>query len=114
MSLRFDEQRTDVVQAIRFGNKEELLAFCRGIQSAAPIDAHFLPVPSEMPGYDDEVVMAGGTFIQGSSIELSADRSMREPYIGYLQGGMSRQHVQIGIALCTASPLLRRISRSRK
>lgn len=98
VSPRFDEQRTDVVQAIRFGNKEELLAFCRGIQSAAPIDAHFLPVPSEMPGYDDEVVMAGGTFIQGSSIELSADGPMREPYIGYLQGGMSRQHVQIGIA----------------
>lgn len=98
VSPRFDEQRTDVVQAIRFGKKEELLAFCRGIQSAAPIDAHYLPVPSEMPGYDDEVVMAGGTFIQGSSIELSADGPMREPYIGYLQGGMSRQHVQIGIA----------------
>lgn len=92
------EKRTDIVQAIRFDSKEELLAFCRGIQRAAPVDAHYLPVPSDMPGYDVEVVMAGGTFIQGSSIELSADAPMREPYIGYLQGGMSRQHAQIGIA----------------
>lgn len=91
------EKRTDIVQAIRFPNKEELLAFCRGIQMAAPIDAHYLPIPSDMPGYDDQVVMAGGTFIQGSSIELSADAPIREPYIGYLQGGMSRQHALIGI-----------------
>ncbi len=56
-----------------------------------------MPIPSPMPGYDDEVIMAGGTFIQGSSIELSADGPMREPYIGYLQGGMSRQHVEIGL-----------------
>lgn len=91
------DPRTDIVQAIRFRSQEELLDFCHGIQKAAPIDAHYLPVPSLMPGYVDEVVMAGGTFIQGSSIELSADAPLREPYIGYLQGGMSRQHVEIGL-----------------
>ncbi|HBN96056.1 MAG TPA: hypothetical protein DDZ66_07130 [Firmicutes bacterium] len=91
------DTRTDIVQAIRFKSQEELLDFCHGIQKAAPIDAHYLPVPSLMPGYVDEVVMAGGTFIQGSSIELSADAPLREPYIGYLQGGMSRQHVEIGL-----------------
>ena len=93
-----EQARTDIVQAIKFGSKEELLSFCNGIQKAAPIDAHYQPVPSPMPGYVDEVVMAGGTFIQGSSIELSADGPLREPYIGYLQGGMSRQHVQIGLS----------------
>lgn len=91
------EQRGDIVQAIRFKSQEELLRFCHGIQKAAPIDAHYMPVPSLMPGYVDEVVMAGGTFIQGSSIELSADAPLREPHIGYLQGGMSRQHAELGL-----------------
>jgi cystathionine beta-lyase family protein involved in aluminum resistance len=92
-----EEPRTDIVQAIRFHSQEELLSFCRGIQKAAPVDAHYTPVPSPMPGYVDEVVMAGGTFMQGSSIELSADAPLRKPYIGYLQGGMSRQHVEIAL-----------------
>jgi len=92
-----EEPRTDIVQAIKFGSEEELLSFCRGVQKAAPVDAHYTPVPSPMPGYVDEVVMAGGTFIQGSSIELSADAPLRPPYIGYLQGGMSRQHVEIAL-----------------
>ena len=91
------QARTDIVQAIQFASQEELLRFCHGIQKAAPIDAHYMPIPSLMPGYVDEVVMAGGTFIQGSSIELSADAPLRQPYIGYLQGGMSRQHVEIGL-----------------
>lgn len=91
------ETRTDIVQAIQFHSQDELLRFCHGIQKAAPIDAHYQPVPSPMPGYVDEVIMAGGTFIQGSSIELSADGPLREPYIGYFQGGMSRQHVEIGL-----------------
>ncbi|MCK9525686.1 MAG: methionine gamma-lyase family protein [Limnochordia bacterium] len=91
------EPRSDIVQAIRFKSKEELLRFCHGIQKAAPVDAHYLPIPGLMPGYVDEVVMAGGTFIQGSSIELSADAPLREPYVGYLQGGMSRQHAEIGL-----------------
>ena len=97
VSPEAQDTRSDIVQAIRFNSKEELLRFCHGIQKAAPIDAHYMPVPSLMPGYVHEVVMAGGTFIQGSSIELSADAPLREPYIGYLQGGMSRQHAEIGL-----------------
>ena len=97
VSPRAHELRSDIVQAIKFKSQEELLQFCHGIQKAAPVDAHYMPVPSLMPGYVHEVVMAGGTFIQGSSIELSADAPLREPYIGYLQGGMSRQHAQIGL-----------------
>ncbi|HHU62147.1 MAG TPA: hypothetical protein GXZ55_09360, partial [Natronincola sp.] len=85
-----DAFRTDIVQAIKFGSREQLLNFCHGIQKAAPIDAHYMPIPSSMPGYDDEVVMAGGTFVQGSTLELSADGPLREPYIGYLQGTMTR------------------------
>ncbi len=92
-----NERRTDIVQAIRFKSKEQLLAFCHGIQKAGPVDAHYMPIPSDMPGYTDQVVMAGGTFIQGSSIELSADGPLREPYTGYLQGAISRQHAEIGI-----------------
>ena len=92
-----NERRTDIVQAIRFESKEQLLAFCHGIQKAAPVDAHYMPIPSDMPGYTDQVVMAGGTFIQGSSIELSADGPLRRPYTGYLQGAISRQHAEIGI-----------------
>jgi len=92
-----DAPRTDIVQAIQFDSEARLLSFCKGIQSAAPVDAHYLPIPSPMPGYVDEVIMAGGTFIQGSSIELSADGPLREPYIGYLQGGISRQHVEIAL-----------------
>ncbi|HBG01211.1 MAG TPA: hypothetical protein DDW87_06525, partial [Firmicutes bacterium] len=97
VSPRACQTRADIVQAIKFNSQDELLRFCHGIQKAAPIDAHYMPIPSLMPGYTDEVVMAGGTFIQGSSIELSADAPLREPYIGYLQGGMSRQHVEIGL-----------------
>ena len=64
------------------------MAFCQGIQSASPVDAHILPVPSLMPGYEDEVIMAAGTFVQGASIELSADGPLRAPYIAYMQGGL--------------------------
>ncbi len=72
--------------------------FCQGIQKASPIDAHVTPQESLLPGYDDPVIMAGGTFIQGSSIELSADGPLREPYIIYLQGGLSLSHIIIGLA----------------
>ncbi len=90
-------KRTDIIQAVKFNNKDALLAFCAGIQRASAVDAHYAPIPDAMPGYADEVVMAGGTFIQGSSIELSADAPMRPPYIGYLQGGFSREHVEVAL-----------------
>ncbi len=91
------ELRTDIIQAIRLEQEQKLLAFCRGIQKASPIDAQFMPVPDSMPGYEDPIVMAGGTFIQGSSLELSADAPVREPYIVYMQGGSSLEQVEIAM-----------------
>lgn len=93
----WDEPRTDIIQQIRFGDPELLIAFCRGIQEASPIDAHLTPEPAPMPGYADPVVMAAGTFVQGASIELSADGPLRPPYTAYLQGGLTYSHVKIGI-----------------
>ncbi|MBQ6722258.1 MAG: methionine gamma-lyase family protein, partial [Clostridia bacterium] len=83
-----DEPRADIIQAIRFGQPELLVAFCQGIQTASPVDSMALPEPWDMPGYDDPVVMAAGTFVAGASIELSADGPMREPYTAYMQGGL--------------------------
>lgn len=89
--------RTDIIQAIRMGNRERIIAFCRGIQRYSPIDSHVTPEAWDMPGYEDQVIMASGAFVQGSSIELSADAPMREPYIVYMQGGTSRQHVKLAV-----------------
>jgi cystathionine beta-lyase family protein involved in aluminum resistance len=93
----WEEERTDIIQQISLGTPELLIAFCQGIQSASPVDAHILPVPSPMPGYRDEVIMAAGTFVQGASIELSADGPLRPPYIAFMQGGLTYSHVKIGI-----------------
>lgn len=91
------EHRTDIIQAIELGNPDRLRAFCRAIQKASPLDSQFTPIPDAMPGYDVPIIMAGGTFIQGSSIELSADAPMRDPYIVYLQGGVCKEHVELGL-----------------
>ena len=96
---QFDEQRTDIIQAIRLGSRELMLSFCHGLQKACPLDAYVKPEPALLPGYTDEVIMAGGTFIQGSSIELSADGPIRPPYNIYLQGGLSLAHIKTGIML---------------
>jgi cystathionine beta-lyase family protein involved in aluminum resistance len=90
-------QRSDIVQAIKINDPEGVKAFCYGIQKASPVDSRAIPVASSLPGYQDKVIMAGGTFIQGSSIELTADAPMRPPYIVYLQGGLSYAHAIIGI-----------------
>lgn len=90
-------ERTDIVQAIKFLTPEKLIAFCRGIQKGAPIDAFVVPEPADMPGYADKVIMAAGAFIQGSSIEFSADGPLREPYIAYMQGGLTYEAAKIGI-----------------
>lgn len=90
------EIRTDIIQAIKLGSAEAMRAFSRGIQKASPLDSYVTPEESLLPGYEDPVIMAGGTFIQGSSIELSVDGPLREPYIIYLQGGLSLSHVLIG------------------
>lgn len=94
-----DEDRYDIIQSIELGDKERLMAFCEGIQAAAPVDSYLKPVPWDMPGYDDPVIMAAGAFISGSSIELSCDGPMREPYAAYFQGGLTYPHVKFGILL---------------
>jgi len=103
---RFDEERSDIVQGIRLGSPELLLSFCRGIQGASPVDAHVRPEGEALPGYRDAVVMAAGTFVQGASLELTADAPMREPYAAYLQGGLSKEHAILG-ALAAARAVLR-------
>lgn len=89
--------RTDLIQAIRFKTAEHLIAFVQAIQQSSAVDAHVVPEPWEMPGYDHPVIMAAGTFMQGGSLELSADAPIREPYIAYLQGGLTYSHVKLGI-----------------
>ncbi|MCL6453755.1 MAG: methionine gamma-lyase family protein [Alicyclobacillus sp.] len=93
VSPRWTEPRADLILSVRFGTPESLLAFCRAVQSAAPVDAFVRPEADAMAGYEDPVVMAAGTFVQGGSLELSADAPMRPPYIGYLQGGLTYEHV---------------------
>ncbi|HZK52722.1 MAG TPA: methionine gamma-lyase family protein [Desulfosporosinus sp.] len=88
--------RTDLIQAVKLGSRAKMIAFCEGIQKGSPVDSHVSPIPCGMPGYEDEVIMAGGTFIQGSTSEFSADGPLREPYIVYQQGGISTTYVQMG------------------
>jgi len=91
------EKRSDIIQAIRFNDPESMIAFCQGIQKGSPVDAFVTPEPWEMPGYDSKVIMAAGAFIQGSSIELSADAPLKPPYIAYMQGGLVYEHVKLGV-----------------
>ncbi len=92
-----DERRTDIIQALEWGNPERLIAFCQGIQMASPIDSMALPEPWDMPGYQHQVIMAAGTFVSGASIELSADAPMREPYLAFLQGGLTYSHGKLAL-----------------
>ena len=93
------EERHDIIQAVTLGSREAMEAFCLGIQAAAPVDSYVTPVPWAMPGYDSEVIMAAGAFIQGSSIELSADGPIRPPYAVYFLGGLTWQHAKLGILM---------------
>lgn len=93
------ESRHDIIQAVEFGKPEAVTAFCRGIQAAAPVDSYVTPEPWAMPGYDSDVIMAAGAFVQGSSIELSADGPMKPPYAVYFQGGLTWPHAKLGILL---------------
>ena len=93
------ESRHDIIQAVELQSPESLIAFCKGIQAAAPVDSHVTPEPWAMPGYDDKVIMAAGAFVQGSSIELSADGPLRAPYAVYFQGGLTWYHAKLGILM---------------
>jgi cystathionine beta-lyase family protein involved in aluminum resistance len=93
------ESRHDIIQAVEFGKPELLIAFCEGIQAAAPVDSYVRPEPWDMPGYDSKVIMAAGAFVSGSSIELSADGPLKEPYAAYFQGGLTYPHVKFGIMM---------------
>lgn len=94
---KFNDKRADIVQTIEFGDKEKLIKFCQGIQAASPIDSNSVPMPWDMPGYTDQVIMAAGAFTQGSSIELSCDGPIRPPYIAFLQGGLTYGYGKLGI-----------------
>ncbi|MDU9013067.1 MAG: methionine gamma-lyase family protein, partial [Staphylococcus epidermidis] len=96
-SPKYNVYRTDLIQTVQFETKEQMISFCQSIQHASPINAHFSPEPSYMPGYEDDVIMAAGTFIQGSSIELSADGPIRPPYEAYVQGGLTYEHVKLAV-----------------
>ncbi len=94
---KFDEERADIVQTIKLGAEDKLVKFCQGIQKGSPIDSNVIPIPSEMGGYEDKVVMAAGTFTSGSTIELSCDGPIREPFIAYMQGGLTYNYGKFGI-----------------
>lgn len=96
---KYNTKRSDIIQAIKFNDKEKLIKFCKGIQAGSPVDSFVECEPWAMPGYEDEVIMAAGAFIQGSSIELSADAPIREPYIAYLQGGLTFDHGKTGVLM---------------
>lgn len=96
-SPAYDAPRSDIIQAIQMGTPERLIAFCQGVQAASPIDSFVTPEPWDMPGYEDPVIMAAGTFVSGASIELSADAPMREPYTVYLQGGLTYEHGRLAL-----------------
>lgn len=96
-SPKYNEKRTDIIQNITFGSPEPLEHFCRTIQSLSPVNGYVTPIPEYIPGYEDQVIMAGGTFIEGSTIELSADGPMRAPYVAYMQGGLNYAHVKIAL-----------------
>ena len=98
-----DEERSDIIQAVKLRTPEALVAFCRGVQKAAPVDSFVTPEPWDMPGYDDQVIMAAGAFVQGSSIELSADGPMRDPYNVYFQGGLTYEYSKFGVLMALDS-----------
>ncbi len=96
-SPKYNEKRTDIIQNIKFGDPHKLEEFCRTIQSLSPVNGYVTPIPEYIPGYEDKVIMAGGTFIEGSTIELSADGPIRAPYVAYMQGGLNYAHVKIAL-----------------
>mgnify|MGYP001497378149 CR=1 FL=1 len=106
-----DDQRSDIIQAIRFNDPDSMIAFCQGIQKGSPVDSFVTPEPWDMPGYDSPVIMAAGAFIQGSSIELSADAPVKPPYTAYMQGGLVYEHVKLGVMIALKYMKERKLAR---
>jgi cystathionine beta-lyase family protein involved in aluminum resistance len=102
-SPKWDADRTDLIQSVQFDDKEKMIAFCQAIQFASPINSHVTAYPAYMPGYEDDVIMAAGTFIQGASIELTADGPIRPPYVAYVQGGLTYSHVKMAVCIAVDS-----------
>lgn len=102
---KWNAERTDLIQSVQFDDRDKMVAFCQSIQFASPINSHVTPYPAYMPGYEDDVIMAAGTFIQGASIELTADGPTRLPYVAYVQGGLTYSHVKIAICIALNSLL---------
>lgn len=96
---RVQRKGNDINQSVELGSRDGMIAFCKGIQKAAPVDSYVLPEPYAMPGYNSDVIMAAGAFVQGSSIELSADGPIREPYAIFFQGGLTWPHAKLGIIM---------------
>lgn len=96
---KWDSKRTDLIQSVQFDDKEKMVAFCQAIQFASPVNSHVTAYPAYMPGYEDDVIMAAGTFIQGASIELTADGPIRPPYVAYVQGGLTYSHVKMAVCI---------------
>ena len=94
-----NERRMDIIQSIKFNDEQKVIAFCQGIQKGAPVDSFVSPEPWDMPGYHDQVIMAAGAFVQGASIELSADAPIKPPYIAYMQGGLTYESAKLGIIM---------------
>jgi cystathionine beta-lyase family protein involved in aluminum resistance len=106
---KWDSKRTDLIQSVQFDDRDKMIAFCQAIQFASPINSYVTPYPSYMPGYEDDVIMAAGTFIQGASIELTADGPTRPPFVAYIQGGLTYSHVKIAICLALNSLLEKKL-----
>ncbi|MDR7076180.1 cystathionine beta-lyase family protein involved in aluminum resistance [Neobacillus niacini] len=102
-SPKWDAYRTDLIQSVQFDDKDKMVAFCQAIQFASPINSHVTAYPAYMPGYEDDVIMAAGTFIQGASIELTADGPIRPPYVAYVQGGLTYAHVKMAVCIAVDS-----------
>ena len=100
-----DEPRSDIIQMVKLGSPEKMRRFCLGIQAGAPVDSYVTPEPWQMPGYEDPVIMAAGAFVQGSSIELSADGPIRPPYTVYMQGGLTYESGKLGIMMAVSAML---------
>jgi cystathionine beta-lyase family protein involved in aluminum resistance len=102
-SPKWDANRTDLIQSVQFDDKDKMIAFCQAIQFASPINSHVTAYPAYMPGYEDDVIMAAGTFVQGASIELTADGPIRPPYVAYVQGGLTYSHVKMAVCIAVDS-----------